>query len=115
MFWETIKVMVDVLVKALDEKIQQGGFSEIIDLLKLDKNLSEDELLAQINSKNAQISKLLNLVYVAADVINFPDEESLIIKLSETKSEILTKEEIELLKNKFDKISKERNKDFPKY
>ena len=108
--FETIKVMVDVLVKALDEKIQQGGFSEIIDLLKLDKNLSEDELLAQINSKNAQISKLLNLVYVAADVINFPDEESLIIKLSETKSEILTKEEIELLKNKFDKISKERNK-----
>lgn len=108
---ETIHTALNLIVKDIDEQIKKYGYESLLSMINLEEEItSEGQLLNYLNTTNEEISKLLNLFSVAANILNFPDEEKLIIQESEKRAEVLTPSEIELLKNKFDKISLERKR-----
>ena len=108
---ETIRASVESTVKTLDAQLQHGRIDNVLSSLNITTNISsEEELLTLINETNDKISRLLNFMPYATEALKFPSEADLIVKLSEKKAEILTEDEITLLKNKFDKILQERNR-----
>ena len=109
--YETIHDVIENFVKSIDNAIVNKGFESLNINLNTDKKFkTEEEFLNIINTNNEEISKLLNLIYQIADATNFPDEAELIIKLNEKRKEVLTENEISILKKKFDEIEQERRR-----
>lgn len=109
--YETIQVMIEKLVNDINLRLEKVGYENIIE--EMFPNLdcqSKEEFINIVNSKNEKIDNLINRIKVIAEEIDFDNENDIIIKKSEKRGDILTIENLNILKDKFDRIYLETNR-----